>query len=460
MVSEDAGVCIGDANRNPYGEAALELYRRGLFPIPCGGDDGKQPTGIKGWQRMKRPPRMVIERLAVKHAALNVGAVMGAESRCTVIDVDEPAHVDLVHERFGDSPLITRTPRGGVHLWYRHDGEGCGDLRGEGLNVDVKGQGGQVIVPPSYNRVNGRPYEFMRGSWDDLARLPKIRGGGPMLGKRLEPAPTTGIVVPVATIAEGKRNNTLFKKLLREAKTAASQHDLLERAYELNAASCNPPLPTEEVGRIATRVWTMQAEGQNWSGKEQRVFSYKREVEALAAQPHGGDAFLMLAALKLAHEAHGKPFAIAPKAMSRARVLPWSVERLRKARDTLQAAGCVRLMRRGGRRAGDAHQFQLALPGVEGLQNPTQYNVTPSPLRPPAPPVVPLGGAVVSGGASAIDEFGAKVRAERERRGLRQIDVAAKAGIARPTLANIEAGRFSAGAKAREGLRAVLGVAA
>ena len=66
MVSEDAGVCIGDANRNPYGEAALELYHRGLFPIPCGGDDGKRPTGIKGWQRMKRPPRTMIEGLALK----------------------------------------------------------------------------------------------------------------------------------------------------------------------------------------------------------------------------------------------------------------------------------------------------------------------------------------------------------------------------------------------------------
>ena len=72
------------------------------------------------------------------------------------------------------------------------------------------------------------------------------------------------------------------------------------------------------------------------------------EIDVLELQPH---AFAMLAVLKLAHEAHGKPFAIAPKAMSRDRVLPWSVKKVRKARDTLLATGFIRMTQKGaGRR--------------------------------------------------------------------------------------------------------------
>ena len=91
------------------------------------------------------------------------------------MDVDEPELVETMLERFGDTPLITRTPSGGAHLWYRKVGEVKSSTLGPSLAVDIKADGGQVIVPPSFNRQSGVPYEFERGSWDDLTRLPPFR---------------------------------------------------------------------------------------------------------------------------------------------------------------------------------------------------------------------------------------------------------------------------------------------
>ena len=111
---------------------------------------------------------------ARRFAAANIGVACGP-SGVVVVDVDEPELVEAMLERFGDTPLMTRTPSGGAHLWYRKVGEVKSSPLGPSLVVDIKADGGQVIVPPSFNRQSGVSYEFERGSWDDLTRLPPFR---------------------------------------------------------------------------------------------------------------------------------------------------------------------------------------------------------------------------------------------------------------------------------------------
>ena len=86
-----------------------------------------------------------------------------------------PNSIEPMRTRFGDTPLITRTPRGGAHLWYRKDGAVRSILGLEGLKVDIRADGGMVLVPPSRNPQSGKAYVFERGSWDDLERLPWFR---------------------------------------------------------------------------------------------------------------------------------------------------------------------------------------------------------------------------------------------------------------------------------------------
>ena len=188
--SEAAGPAPRDADGDPqpialtpYASAAAELALRGLTPIPVGGEDGKKPL-VKWPRRRLAPESPAIKQWAEKFASANVG-ILTKPSSVTVIDVDDPGLLPNMEERFGATPLVTRTPSGGGHLWYRAQGEGSRNLRrSEGLPVDVKaggsGQGGFVVVPPSVRPSGphaGKPYRFERGSWDDLRRLPSIRAG-------------------------------------------------------------------------------------------------------------------------------------------------------------------------------------------------------------------------------------------------------------------------------------------
>jgi Bifunctional DNA primase/polymerase, N-terminal len=125
----------------PFAEWAVPLAERGLAVIPCPGDDGKSPRGaIKGYHRWEKGPGPdTIRRLAADHGDANIGIITSL-SGLTVADVDEGGRdADEIIRRAGDTPLITRTPSGGLHLFYRSNGERSANLRRSGLAVDVKG---------------------------------------------------------------------------------------------------------------------------------------------------------------------------------------------------------------------------------------------------------------------------------------------------------------------------------
>src|SRR5690242_5042400 len=109
----------------PFAEIALKLAERGLAVIPCPGEDGKSPRGaVKGYHLWKkRPGPDLIRRFASDHGDANIGIITSL-SGLTIAEVDDRARdADEIIRRAGDTPLITRTPSRGPHLWYRSDGE-------------------------------------------------------------------------------------------------------------------------------------------------------------------------------------------------------------------------------------------------------------------------------------------------------------------------------------------------
>ena len=159
------------AGPTPFADAALVLWGHGLAVIPLGKDDGKVP--LIRWRTWKRRPgRLFLESQAAEHPTANVGVLTGL-SGLTVVDVDDPKLVNDMLTRFGNTPLITGTPSGGAHLWYRSTGERC-QVRLDGLKVDIRGLGGMVVVPPSIRPTGqhaGKAYTVLKGSWDDLVHL-------------------------------------------------------------------------------------------------------------------------------------------------------------------------------------------------------------------------------------------------------------------------------------------------
>jgi Bifunctional DNA primase/polymerase, N-terminal/Primase C terminal 1 (PriCT-1) len=339
----------------PYGEAALDLHARGLCPVPCRGADGKSNVLREHHKWKYRLSRQSVEEFAAKHPDANVGIITSL-SGVTVIDVDDPNLLSCVLKHCGDTPLITQTPRGGYHAWYRKNGE-QERMRLHGLPIDVKAGTGIVIVPPSFQPATGKRYRFYRGKWADLSGLPKITPNGL---NRLAGLSTGPLVKNLRAVKQGWRNMMLFRECLRNAPFCDNFEGLLDVAETINENACDPRLRQFEVKKIARSVWRYQAEGRNWVGQPARAIIANEVRQALLTEKYGADALVLLVVLQQSHGGRNGPFAISAKAMAKTSVIPcWnnSPNRYRNAWRTLTRLGILRIVHQGGRRPKDPRLF-------------------------------------------------------------------------------------------------------
>jgi hypothetical protein len=339
----------------PFANAAADLRRYGLAPIPLGGDEGKTPL-IRGFMKWGAPPPIPkLDKWAAQFPGANIGIVTGPRSKVTVIDIDsaDPALWRAMEDRFGHTPLKVRTPSGGLHLYYRHNGEGCRNLRGgEGPPVDVKGAGGLVVVPPSVRICGthaGREYEFISGDWCELGRLPTLR-------PRSLSASKPGVMSLRAT-KEGHRNNSLFRHLLRQARHCDTIEALLDVAETINI-DFDPPLSDAEVGKTAASAWQYQIAGRNWVGSKGHVNLDFLEFDALLRDdPHGVENAVLLIQLRRKHW-NRQAFAAPPEALSKAKLVPgWGPKKYARSLRALVALGFLKIVHKGGRGPNAPHLY-------------------------------------------------------------------------------------------------------
>lgn len=356
--------------------AAIALHAHGLAVIPTGGDDGKTPL-VGGWSAWKGQGRPTVETFAKKYPGANVAVLTGL-SKLTVVDADDEETLADAEGRFGRSPIVTRSPRGGGHLYFKSSGERNANLRPDGLNVDIRGVGGLVLAPPSV-RAGVGAYRIERGSWDDLATLPTVKAGAIPERRALSQKPSKASGTQTATAAgQGERNSALFTALRYQADACNSLQALIVEAQAINSQYI-PPLPTTEAEKVARSVWRLKLEGRIILPGQQRILMLPAELDAL-----GADAFYLAAWIKRWHGAKaGGLFALSPKAMEKAKVLPgWGRRRYGIAISLLCAAKFLTRIHKGGRTKGD--------PSLYCLGAPSGPNVTRHPRRPSPPGVIPL----------------------------------------------------------------------
>jgi hypothetical protein len=167
----------------------LRLARSGWQVLPCHSpvqdgcsctqpdcsSPGKHPRTRQGLHDASSDPAVVCSWWQ-RWPGANLGVRTGAVSGLVVVDVD-PAHSGLeTMRRLSDEAPIpkglrVRTGSGGWHLYFAHPGGQVRNSAGTALGpgVDVRGDGGYVIAPPS-RHVSGENYRWS-GSWD-LPDLP------------------------------------------------------------------------------------------------------------------------------------------------------------------------------------------------------------------------------------------------------------------------------------------------
>ena len=181
-----------------------------------------------------------------------------------VLDIDPNSDgeesVDALIAEYGplpDTPVVL-TGGGGRHLYFRHPGGNLPNSAGHlGPGLDVRGDGGFVVAPPS-RHVSGRRYEWeASGHLEDvpLAAVPSWMAGdgeaGTGKGQRNEPG---WVSVALQGVTEGERNQTAAKLTGHYLQKGLSGGDVAVLLKSTFAPNCRPPMDAAEVDEVVASL--------------------------------------------------------------------------------------------------------------------------------------------------------------------------------------------------------------
>lgn len=266
-------------------EAALKYAERGWAVFPVSKE--KHPLTENGFKDATTDKKTIKEWFN-HFSGANIGIATGQVSGGLVIidvDIDESAGkygneslADWLEKNgcFFPDTLTATTGRGGKHYYFTST-EPFGCKVGAIDNVDIRGDGGYVVVPPSKHK-NGMEYK-----WDDEdEKIVSVQSDSDVEYFLHEAFKGAGNDKAVFEIPEevrvGGRNDTLFRIASSYQAQGKSDQEIIDLVIGYNEAQCKPPLPQDEVKKILASVF-----GKFEKGK--RKDKPKEQKEEAVAQP-------------------------------------------------------------------------------------------------------------------------------------------------------------------------------
>lgn len=230
-------------------QAALAYTERGFSVIPIRPD--KKPF-IK-WvscQTKKATPEE-IKSWFTKWPSAMIGICTGEISGVLVIDCDNEEAYQKIQELLPDSFItcIAKTPRG-YHLYLIYPkGQRIGNAAGIIPGVDVRGEGGYIIAPPSIN-ADGKSYAWQEGlSIADVTPAPMPSELTRAINNNSTNKYNRGVVDSFVDSAvfftAGRRDEDIFSLANALIKAKLSENYTWQ-VIDIIAANCNPPFSSEE----------------------------------------------------------------------------------------------------------------------------------------------------------------------------------------------------------------------
>jgi len=186
---------------------------------------------------------------------LNIGVAAGAESKLAILDIDPKNGGDEAVKRYKiPDTLEVITGSGGRHYYFADpDGTVKNSAGKLGEGIDVRGNNGYVVAPPSLH-LSGTEYRWAiepRGK--ELAPCPGWLDGS---NRGLH---TTGQRAGAdnsddGPIAEGKRNETLCSVAGSMRRQGCDEDTIYTALIDINERRCRPPVGFDELRKIAQSV--------------------------------------------------------------------------------------------------------------------------------------------------------------------------------------------------------------
>lgn len=243
-------------------EAACAYAERGWSVVPVAPREKRPLIPWREFQT-RRAARTDIEEWFARWPDANVAIVTGAISGIVVLDID-PAHggteaIERFTAEHGALPdtVECRTGGGGRHLYFAHPGRLAPNKAGLLPGVDLRGDGGLVVAPPSMHP-SGRRYAWRPGRAPGEHALASF--DAPLI--HLVSGSPAGIGHPVQYwiellrrgVDQGQRNNTMASLAGHLLWREADPDVVLELLLCWNRVRCRPPLPDAEVAGVVRSI--------------------------------------------------------------------------------------------------------------------------------------------------------------------------------------------------------------
>lgn len=249
--------------------AALGYARNQWSVIPMRARD-KRPL-IKWFEFQQRlATEQEIDAWYRRWPTANVGIVTGAISGIVVLDID-PRHggeQGLAQWEMAHGPLPisieARTGGGGRHVYFKHPGGIIHNRVGIVPGIDLRGDGGCVVAPPSIHR-SGNAYTWVSGHEPDMivaAEFPEwllrlVRGDAKNPGHSLE----HWRQLVREGVGEGMRNNTIASLSGHLFWHGIDADIVIELLSCWNRIRCSPPLDDDEVIQTVLSIFRLHRQG-------------------------------------------------------------------------------------------------------------------------------------------------------------------------------------------------------
>jgi len=142
-------------------DAAMRLLKSGK-PVFAVDRTSKKPFEPWGEYQDRLPMEEEVRTSWSKHPAGNLGMTTGHLSGKVVIDCDSEESGDRFIEEYPEAKDTLQVQTGrGRHFYFEYE-EGIRNDAGKllGPGIDVRGEGGYVVIPPSIH-ANGKPYRWL-----------------------------------------------------------------------------------------------------------------------------------------------------------------------------------------------------------------------------------------------------------------------------------------------------------
>jgi hypothetical protein len=241
---------------------ALILAESGLHVFPCRPLD-KRPATLGGLKSATTDPD-IIKAWWTEAPDCNLAVATGAVSKMFVLDVDGLAgerELRNLEATYGALPptVETVTPRAGRHCFFNMPAADIRNSAGKvAPHIDVRGNGGYVILPPSLGQ-NGRRYTWSVDCADTLADAP-----GWLLARITERTNGNSKVAPTPSsewrallaegVSEGQRDCSAARLAGYLLRRYIDPFVVLEILRMWNDAKCRPPLCDGDIERVVNSI--------------------------------------------------------------------------------------------------------------------------------------------------------------------------------------------------------------